>query len=104
MSLFRKKQSQINLCLHLALLKTKPGSEHDVYNTLYNTSDVIECSPLLGEWDFFIEIASPENLDIDIEERLCSITGISNVKFLTRPNIDRLPKYFKKNDVGFKKM
>ena len=66
MSLFKKKNKQTNLCLHIALLKIQPGFEHKVYTALYNMPDVIECSPLFGEWDFFIEIASPETLDINI--------------------------------------
>ena len=69
----RKKRIQMNKYLHLALLKIYSGFEHKVYDALFNIPEIIECHPLLGDWDFFIKIASTDSLDLNIEEKIKSI-------------------------------
>ena len=67
------------------LIKSAPAFEHEVYNKLLKTQDIIELHPLFGEYDLIAKIEADdfEKLGEIVINKIRSIRGIIDTKTLT---------------------
>ena len=67
------------------LIKAAPALEHEVYNKLSKTREIIELQPLFGEYDLIakIEAENFEKLGEIVINNIRSIKGVIDTKTLT---------------------
>lgn len=87
-----KKDDNIRVTTHITLIKTFPGYEAHVWNSLARIVCVSELHPIFGEWDIIVYWIAELNLNqYDIAEfianEIYTIEGVIKIKTLTLPNI-----------------
>ena len=73
------------MTIGFVLINAAPGYEHEVYNKLYNVSEIIEFHPLFGEYDFIAKIKAEDSdkLGSIIVNKIRAIEGVISTKTLT---------------------
>ncbi|HIJ00994.1 MAG: hypothetical protein PWQ88_1048 [Candidatus Methanomethylophilaceae archaeon] len=67
------------------LITTTPSREHEVYNELSKIEEVVELTPLFGEFDLIAKVEAEDlnKLGLVVVERIRSTPGVVDTKTLT---------------------
>ncbi len=81
----KKEQGGDKMAIGFVLIGCAPMHEHEVYNKLQKTEEIIEVHPLFGKYDLIVKIESDDfnNIGKIVVEKIRSIEGIIDTKTLT---------------------
>ncbi len=73
------------MAIGFILINTAPGHEHEVFNKLSQTQDIVEIHSLFGEFDIIAKIEANdfEGLGEIVVNKIRSIDGVIDTKTLT---------------------
>ena len=73
------------MAIGFVLISAAPAREHEVYNKLLETPEILELHPLFGEYDLIAKIEAEdfEKLGELVVDKIRSIEGVIDTKTLT---------------------
>jgi len=73
------------MAIGFVLISVAPAHEHEVYNKLSKTPEIIEVNPLFGEYDLIAKIEAEDykKLGEVIVSKIRSVEGVVDTKTLT---------------------
>lgn len=73
------------MAIGYVLITTTPSKEHEVYNALSKIEEVVELTPLFGEFDLIAKIEAEDlnRLGTVVVEHIRSTPGVVDTKTLT---------------------
>ena len=73
------------MVIGFVLISVAPAHEHDVYNKLSKTHEIVELHPLFGEYDLIAKVKADDfdKLGKIVASKIRSVEGVINTKTLT---------------------
>ena len=73
------------MSIAFVLISAAPAHEHEVYNTLLKTPEILELHPLFGEYDLIAKIEAKdfEKLGDIVTKKIRNVKGVIDTKTLT---------------------